>query len=126
MSEIDNKLIEKFIEIGKNVHRDYLNGNELREKYVKLCWEIVKIDREKYFQTNERIPKREAMECPNCHKKYDDETNFCSNCGLNLNDYYNYMRVCPICNSLVPKDDRYCAVCGGKNPRTTKGENDDR
>lgn len=28
-------------------------------------------------------------ECPNCHKKYDDSMNFCTDCGVALNRVYN-------------------------------------
>ena len=30
-------------------------------------------------------PENDSYECPNCHKSYDTDMNYCGNCGMKLN-----------------------------------------
>ena len=43
--------------------------------------------------------------CPSCGKWNNEETGFCSSCGMmNI--------VCPKCSRLVSKEDAFCGYCG--------------
>ncbi len=46
--------------------------------------------------------------CPNCHKEFNDDINFCKSCGTPLVDGLT----CPKCGAPIDKEDTFCGACG--------------
>ena len=46
--------------------------------------------------------------CPNCHKEFNDDINFCKSCGTKLVDQLT----CPNCGETISPNDLFCGKCG--------------
>ena len=51
--------------------------------------------------------------CANCNKSFDDDLNFCPECGEKLLS----KDVCPKCGAAISEDDKFCPSCGFKLER---------
>lgn len=51
--------------------------------------------------------------CANCNKSFDDDLNFCPECGEKLLS----KDVCPKCGAAITEDDKFCPSCGFKLER---------
>ena len=55
--------------------------------------------------------------CPNCHHEFEDDINFCKDCGTHLVDHLS----CPSCGKEVLPNDVFCGSCGARlKEETTK------
>lgn len=56
------------------------------------------------------------MKCPNCNKEIQENSNFCSNCGVKLEVLIACGNSsCPdYGKKILPSDSRFCPTCGGK------------
>lgn len=54
------------------------------------------------------------MNCKECGKKLEDETNFCKYCGAEQNEMKNNTKKCPYCNEELEEDALFCEHCGKK------------
>ncbi|MDO5717886.1 MAG: zinc ribbon domain-containing protein [Tissierellia bacterium] len=111
---VDKKrLVDKYLELGHLCHRKYLDKEEDREEFINISNEIVELEKELYTENSKLPPKEEEMICPSCDLNYDDESIFCANCGFNIREFYDNESICEICDTVIPKADKYCKVCGG-------------
>ena len=107
-----NEILDLYIQLGKTVHKDFIDGIELSDKYSDISRSILELEIAEYLKDHENAPAKEEHSCPNCSTECKDEYNFCTNCGFNLNEFYKNKQNCSVCDVLIPLEDEFCRVCG--------------
>lgn len=52
-----------------------------------------------------------AIICPNCRKEIEDDSDYCSSCGIRIDDF---IKNCPNCGKKIDIDAMFCNHCGVK------------
>ena len=53
------------------------------------------------------------MHCPNCNKLIEDDSQYCSHCGVRIS-HKNVKIRCPRCQNEVDDQSRFCPYCGNE------------
>lgn len=120
VGDLVKEILDLYIKLGKTVHRDYLNGNEIADSYSIISKEIIGAEKEEFLKNfNE---EDQVRLCPECSTEYEESYNFCTNCGFNLKEYKEARQDCKYCGITLDDGDMFCKACGGLNSVGDLGE----
>ena len=69
---------------------------------------LIKTKKQTLTENNFDETETETLICPKCNKEYKIMTNYCTDCGTQLQKF------CSNCSSLIPVDSKFCTNCGAQ------------
>lgn len=83
ISSNKSEIEDIYAEIGKKVYEEYVQGEEISDKYIQDCIEIDTLANEIENARQKILELNEKKECPNCYAQIDIECTYCPKCGKN-------------------------------------------
>lgn len=82
ISDLKDKIEEKYIEIGKIVYNEVKDGKDVsKEEVTEKCDEISKLKDNIEKIQDEILALKKSKKCANCGEELDLEDSFCCKCG---------------------------------------------
>lgn len=79
--QLESRIENNYLEIGKNIYRRYRNGEAFDEQTAALCQEIMKMEKE-IENCREQVAEKKGLTiCPSCGAGVPRESSFCMHCG---------------------------------------------
>lgn len=122
ISEKEEKIYERYANIGRTVYEMYQQGEDVGEVFTKESEEIDKL-RNEILEMNRKILANKGLkECDECGKVIDLNSNFCQHCGkeqvkveiVEEKEEEKKQKVCSNCNTVCEENAQYCPNCGAE------------
>lgn len=105
ISQIENKIRDKKLELGAGVYSAYRTGDTNDTSIKAICQEIVGLEQEIANldqKLNSLQPKQ--FTCASCNKPISETTIFCSSCGSKITR-------CQNCGNPLSDNAKLCCAC---------------
>jgi hypothetical protein len=122
ISELQNRELELYAEIGKKAYQDICNNTNYSDLVTELQYtqkKLITVQEEltaaKNFKTEQEQKEQEDIKsrtCTNCETLNPEGLKFCQECGAKLNLVTKIK--CQQCGVEFPAGTRFCGECGGQ------------
>lgn len=120
ISEREDKIYEKYADMGRTVYEMYKQGEDVGEVFTKESEEIDKLRKEIHEMNRKILANKGLKECDECGDVIDLNSNFCQHCGKEQikveikeeKEEENKQKVCSNCNSICEENAQFCPNCG--------------
>ena len=86
INDLENKVLDKMVEIGGYVYSEYVDETELPEELMEKCREIEAI-KEEINELKAKIAElKDSKICPECGEYNSIKNVHCASCGAKLED----------------------------------------
>ncbi len=112
MDYTNETILNLLLSIGLHEHKRVRLGITTDPHIVALSNKISEVEAALFLEEHNAVPDPSELWCPRCTTPFEQDAIFCTECGLNIVEYYATHVTCGFCHQYINKTDRFCGICG--------------